>query len=370
MQLVDWWAVLSDILTFYNERAIQEAFLRTADLPASVTDLVRLLGYRPRPGIGAVGTVAALVSGKKPIVIAKGLAIQSKPGPGKEPQVFEVDADTTAGLPDSVDVDPSPDPKLFGTDEGKSTLLLAGSVTVKAGDRLLLRRRNWTGVQADALLVTVAESKKETSPRGVKNTRVVLSANHGLPAEAAANWVLLRATQSAALFPRASKPIEDILANDSLSDTFAAVNRPAAFTLRDRGSGAERRVPGLLVPRRHSRTAGRPLHEHRRGVDTGARIAPQDRGTGTLARTHSTGHFVHLEAVRTPIDPGDALLLDRPDLTTIVAFVLAHGRLVWYLNGPAATPEKPPTGVNDVPIAVLHSKIAIRPSSTIRRWPT
>ena len=60
LQLLEWWAYLADILTFYNERIANEDYLRTAELPTSVTGLVGLLGYRPRPAIGAVGQVAAL----------------------------------------------------------------------------------------------------------------------------------------------------------------------------------------------------------------------------------------------------------------------------------------------------------------------
>ena len=45
-QLVEWWAVLADILTFYNERVINEAFLGTATLDEAVSF------YDTRFGIG------------------------------------------------------------------------------------------------------------------------------------------------------------------------------------------------------------------------------------------------------------------------------------------------------------------------------
>src|SRR5713226_9206304 len=81
LQLLEWWAYLSDILTFYNERIANQAYLRTADLPESLQGLIRILGYRPRPGIGARGTLAALMSGPKAITLPQGFQIQSKPGP-------------------------------------------------------------------------------------------------------------------------------------------------------------------------------------------------------------------------------------------------------------------------------------------------
>ncbi len=65
LQMIEWWAYLADILTFYNQRIANQDYLRTADLDASVNRLIRVLGYRPRPGIGATATLAALVSAKQ-----------------------------------------------------------------------------------------------------------------------------------------------------------------------------------------------------------------------------------------------------------------------------------------------------------------
>src|SRR5262249_11287587 len=45
-------AILGDILTFYQETYANEAFLRTARWRESVSDLVRLLGYRLSSGVG------------------------------------------------------------------------------------------------------------------------------------------------------------------------------------------------------------------------------------------------------------------------------------------------------------------------------
>ena len=53
--LLEMWAYLADILTFYQERIANEAFLRTALLRASVLRLAALLDYRPAPGVAAGG---------------------------------------------------------------------------------------------------------------------------------------------------------------------------------------------------------------------------------------------------------------------------------------------------------------------------
>ena len=49
MALLAMWAWIGDVLTFYQERVANEAFIRTALLPESVRRLAGLLGYdRPR----------------------------------------------------------------------------------------------------------------------------------------------------------------------------------------------------------------------------------------------------------------------------------------------------------------------------------
>ena len=48
--MLEWWAYLADVLTFYNERYANESYLRTATQPGSIANLVALLGYQPAPG--------------------------------------------------------------------------------------------------------------------------------------------------------------------------------------------------------------------------------------------------------------------------------------------------------------------------------
>ena len=50
---LDAWAVVADVLTFYQERIANEGFLRTATERRSVLELARLVGYEPRPGVAA-----------------------------------------------------------------------------------------------------------------------------------------------------------------------------------------------------------------------------------------------------------------------------------------------------------------------------
>jgi len=201
VQMVEWWAYLADILTFYNERIANQNYLGTADLPESVSRLIQVLGYRPRPGIGARGTLAVLLSKQMPLTVPKGFQVQSKPGPGQSPQVFEVEADTTINPPDSVPADFAPNPSLLQADpsSGLSSVLLAGTITsLTQGDELLLLERGWNGSDQNWALTIVQSSTLIKDSRGKVNTSVTFAGPVALPAgAAAAGYRLLRSNQFA-----------------------------------------------------------------------------------------------------------------------------------------------------------------------------
>ena len=200
VQMIEWWAYVADILTFYNERIANQDYLRTADLPESVQQLIRILGYRPRPGIGATGTLAALMSGIKPFTLPHGFQIQSKPGPGKQPQIFELDANTQVQQPDTISADPPPNPALLGSDE--ASVLLQGAISsIKSGVGLLLLEKGWAATDSNYAPVIVISTATEKDPRNNINTRVVFqSPTAPLSGMKAVNFNLLRSQQSARLW--------------------------------------------------------------------------------------------------------------------------------------------------------------------------
>ena len=51
--LIDATSVVLDILSFYQERLANESYLRTAMQLRSLTELSRLIGYQPAPGVSA-----------------------------------------------------------------------------------------------------------------------------------------------------------------------------------------------------------------------------------------------------------------------------------------------------------------------------
>ncbi len=213
LQMLEWWAYLADILTFYNERIASQTYLRTADLPESLQRLIRILGYRPRPGIGAKGKVAALMSQPTPFTLPKGIPIQSKPGPGKQPQIFELDADTLVSFPDAISMDVSTSTQLSNA----SSIVLKGSVTtVKGGDELLFLENTPAspGAVPNYKLATVKGVQQEKDPRGKINTRVTFSNPDplGLP-HSATSYRLLKSVQSAHLWPYATASADAVRTN-------------------------------------------------------------------------------------------------------------------------------------------------------------
>lgn len=221
LQVLDWWAYIADVLTFYNERIANEDYLGTAQLDGSVAHLVGLLGYRPRPGIGAVGTLAAVASGPRPLTIPAGLAVASKATPDLESQTFETTQRVTFAQPTSV-TEPVPDDLASAAPLGgppassppgtaelppHPQLLARGGVLVRGAptsvavdDRLVLMTRAWNGPNEPAVVVRVSGLVVEKDPHGRKNTRVLLDGTGSLPATALAkDYRLAYATRTAHL---------------------------------------------------------------------------------------------------------------------------------------------------------------------------
>jgi hypothetical protein len=95
---VELWAYLADILTFYQERIANEAFLGTAQLRDSLLQLVPLINYHPSPGAGASGLVAFTAAKHQRVVVPAGFRVGSRPKPGKSGVVFETaSAASTSG---------------------------------------------------------------------------------------------------------------------------------------------------------------------------------------------------------------------------------------------------------------------------------
>src|SRR5437899_7064643 len=95
--LIDAWASVADVLSFYQERIANESFLRTATERRSLAGLAELVGYVPQPGVAASTWLAFTImqapgtpgSPSTAVDIPAGTRVQSIPLPGGLPQTFE-----------------------------------------------------------------------------------------------------------------------------------------------------------------------------------------------------------------------------------------------------------------------------------------
>jgi hypothetical protein len=98
--LLDAWATVADVLTFYQERIANEGFLRTATERGSMLQLARAIGYELNPGVAASTFLAFTVEdapGSPGVAtVPLGTKVQSVPDQGALPQTFETSAQITA----------------------------------------------------------------------------------------------------------------------------------------------------------------------------------------------------------------------------------------------------------------------------------
>jgi len=159
--LLDATAVVLDILTFYQERLANESYLHTATQLQSLTELSRLIGYQPAPGVGAQTYLAFTMkaaTGLPPnpstpaITIPAGTQVQSVPAQGQTPQTFETSAGILAKpdwnvLPVQIGVPWKP-PGM------KGVYLYGTGLQLSPGDSLLILgvdRETWTSASSSSV---------------------------------------------------------------------------------------------------------------------------------------------------------------------------------------------------------------------------
>lgn len=141
LALLDAWAGVLDVLSFYQERLLNEGFLRTATERRSVLELARAIGYELRPGVAASTYLAFNLetSPGAPLQarIEAGSKTQSIPAQDEKPQVFETLAPLQARA--AWNAMPVLSMEAVPPHWGGTTLYLAGQSTRLApGDALLI----------------------------------------------------------------------------------------------------------------------------------------------------------------------------------------------------------------------------------------
>jgi hypothetical protein len=125
MQFLDMWAYLGDILSFYQERIANEAYLRTATQRESLMRLAAAIDYRLGPGAAAIVHLAFTLDKGRSLTIPIGLKTQSVPGQNEKPQKFETVEEIQADARwNSLRVFPQPQPVVpFATNRTGGTLI-------------------------------------------------------------------------------------------------------------------------------------------------------------------------------------------------------------------------------------------------------
>ncbi len=222
--LLDAWATVADVVTFYQERIVTEGFLRTATERASVLELARSIGYELRPGVAAsthlhfsVDSVPAAPPGA---VAAERTKVRSVPGQGEQSQTFE----TGAELPALAELNEVGlrirEPQQIGP--GTKQLYLAGVTTgLRPGDAVLVRRLDPAGERRDfRILRTVLAQPGEPATTLVSWDDQVASGPSLTQAEVEVNAFRLRA----ALFGQNAPDFRSM--PDVVRNRYAAAHTP------------------------------------------------------------------------------------------------------------------------------------------------
>jgi predicted phage baseplate assembly protein len=194
--LLDAWATVSDVLTFYQERIANESYLRTATEQISVIELARLIGYELQPGVAASTYLSFTINTSPPVpaqtlqplllpvTIGVGTQVQSVPSPGQQAQTFETVEEISAHVEWNAILPRLTHPQKLSTDS--NSILFSGMGTgLSVGDILLIMDTNG-GKMRKVQSVTPDTSSNTTLVNLVPVTTVAIqtaaTSSSGLPA--------------------------------------------------------------------------------------------------------------------------------------------------------------------------------------------
>lgn len=197
MMLLEMWAYVCDLTSFYDDVLAHESYVRTARRRQSLRKLVDPLGYVPRPAVSALAELSAFADGRQVVTLPIGTAFRSGAFNGSPPQVFELDAETTihpllnewSFLPLRRST--------FGMSAINLTTLLCevGTVSVKEGDLVLVK------VNTQNHLRTVSSVAAQEGSDHLDYTAVTLSSSVPIPANTPVSSVkLLKPSATSSLF--------------------------------------------------------------------------------------------------------------------------------------------------------------------------
>jgi hypothetical protein len=322
LQVLEWWAYLGDILTFYNERIANNDYLRTAAAqpgPQNAAALASLLGYRTTPATTATGFLAAIRTRNGNLVIPSGMQLTNTPTAAVPAQLFEVTAagefsgptDAVIGLPPNLALFQGATGEAQATDTAPGTVLLAGQVTISPGEQFVLVKRSWDGTTAEWAVVTAGSAVTEKEPDGSGNTRLTLNSaswhalTSGVPP--ASDYQLQRAPATALLWTissTASQPAGAASSSQTLTVPLAALVRnvsPGDNVLFTGSAGGSPRTIQLVAQVTGIAEAVTPVTPPAAGNARVARQQPAAYITHTTLTVRTAGAAAEVAALQTAL---------------------------------------------------------------------
>jgi len=146
--LLDAFATVADVLTFYQERIANEGYLRTATERRSLLELARAIGYELGPGVAATAWLRFDVENRvpapgEPVVqratatVPAGTRVQSIPDGGDLPQTFETSQELVADADFNVLLPRLTQPQAVQA-SAQQVVLAGATTTVAVGDVVVL----------------------------------------------------------------------------------------------------------------------------------------------------------------------------------------------------------------------------------------
>lgn len=157
--LIELWAAMADVLTFYGERIANESYLRTAIQRDSVRRLTRLLDYKPFAGLAAEARVAFTLDPGATLTLKKATRLMSVPGQDELPAIFETLEEIAAEARlNRVSVRGVPTPHDPFAQGAARAAVLAGPEKLAPGDPLLFF---WANAAEEKTLARLAAPARE-----------------------------------------------------------------------------------------------------------------------------------------------------------------------------------------------------------------
>jgi len=176
--LVSAWAIIGDVLSFYQQRIGEEGALSTARETVSGYAIARGVGFEPRPAVSATTDLAFSV-GLPPaggsVTIPAGIAVGNVPAEGSLPAIFETSADLVAHRAwNAVAATPDDVPSEARLAPLATRIVLAGTQPIAAGDAIVVRTGT-AGEPVDAAAIIADVTADVARDRTLVRWRVPLS---------------------------------------------------------------------------------------------------------------------------------------------------------------------------------------------------